>query len=228
MPSNQTRKRQGKGSKTNVDSSIVAAHHSAARGDVLFDRADLIRKKISWLFTQSPPKNFSSMIYWIQESYVNNVTLSSSVPTESNLSFQLGLLPGASKLASIFDQYAIYSVFVRAMLAPTSSASLSSNGRITTAIDYDNTTALGSEAAVMEYASSITSELVGGKDYERYIKPCVITTVTSGTAIERLWINCSNTSVPHFGYRSFFNANPTAAAAVDQIVTYVVAFRNTI
>jgi hypothetical protein len=127
---------------------------------VIVPQADFDRKVPSWLLNQTPPRDLRSQIYWIQGKRQTTVTISNSVPTESNFSFQFQDLVDLYLLTTYFDQYCIYSVTVN--ITPDfegAGSTLYTFGSVATAIDYDNTTNLGTFAAVESYNSCVVAEL---------------------------------------------------------------------
>jgi len=231
---------KGKGKKNgqSVDSMTVASHHSAARGDYLFDSADLSAKRISWALTQTPPKNFLTMPHWIQATWDTALTVSAGgAVVENAQGFTLGAFPNVSSIVSLFDQYCIYSVMSRAMLdLSTSTGGFQTYGKIASALDFDSSGSLGSLTAIERYGSCSISELVPGKSYERFVKPVVAgvtgssnSTTNSGIDLNRRWINQSSTNVPHFGIRYLTTGNQTGTApTVVLLYTAIIGLRNNI
>jgi len=233
-------KRRGPNKDSNAkgnpaDKAIVAAHHAAARGDYLFDAADLGRRPQSMLLTQHPPKKIQDQIHWVQTSTLNLATLPAGPGgslLEFNQAFQIGSIPFSSAWVSVYDQYCIYSVMVR-ITAESTGASSASLGRITTAIDYDSVQAVGSETSLLGFASAISSELTLGKSYERYIKPCVTlntgtgpSTTVSGSGVARLWLDSAFSSIPHYGFRAILAGNLGNTCTISMHITWTVGFRN--
>jgi len=225
------------GKKDSVDLAIVAAHHAAARGDYLFDVADIGRRPSSMLLTQKPPKKVQDVLTWIQTSYVTSLTLPATGSIlETNQIFSLNGIPLASAFAAVFDQYCIYSAMVRFTLENSFSTNpaVVSWGRITTAIDFDSGAAVGSEGALMGFSSAISSELIPGKSYERYVKPCITvltgqgsSTSVSGVSPSRQWCDSAYTTIPHYGIRCICQGNLQPNNGVLNIFTSVVmGFRN--
>jgi len=218
---------------------MVASHHGAARGDYLFDSADLGRKPLSMSLTQTPPRRVQDQIYWIEKTNNVNLTLSTSgAVSELALVFNLGSFTEGSAFAALFDQYCIYSAFSSARLeisnVPTSTET--SWGRIYSAIDFDSGGNVGSEAAIQEFSSCQYSELIFGKSYERYVRPCVPlvtgssnSTSNTGLAMTRAWINTAQPGVSHFGIRYLTVGNNTGTAQnVSIIYTCILGFRNSV
>jgi hypothetical protein len=230
MPKNKNKNKKSKSQNAGFsDRELVSLSNSASAADRLLPSSDFSRKMPAWLLTQHPPRNFLSQIHWLRETFFSSVSLSTSVPTENNFTFNLNQVPGASKIVALYDQYCIYAVSVRVTMDSSSSVTdLAGAGRINTAIDYDSITNLSTETAIQEYGSCVSSEFVAGKSYERFIKPCAQSTVASGAAPQRLWINNANTTVPHLGFRSFFNSNTVSGVTVDYFFSLIIGMRNNI
>jgi len=194
---------------------------------------DLQKKTPSWRLTQSPPRGFLTTIHWLQTnvSYVNVGTIATSGITENNYFFQLYSLNAVNSIVALFDQYCIYAVNVRVQAARESGDS-GNFGSIATAIDYDNVNNLGSFTALQDYSTCVTSQLEPAVSYERFIKPAVAPVVyqSSGTAysVDRMWINCSNTSVQHYGLRLMFSGNTASGLTYNVFISYVIGLRNNI
>jgi len=240
MPRSQRGKKTRGGGSTSSDSALVASHHGAARGDYLFDSADLGRRPQSMTVNQHPPRKIQDRITWMNTSYVTSLTLPAAGSLlETNQVFSLGLIPLSSSWQALFDQYCVYSAMVRFTLEQTSTLTTSlyqgvTFGRITTAIDFDSGTAVGSESALLGFSSAIASELIPGKSYERFVKPCVTiattqgsSTAVSGNSVSRTWMDSAFPSVPHYGIRCICQGSINPAAQTLNIQTTVVmGFRN--
>jgi len=237
MPKNNKQRSRKRGDAT--DALLVASHHGSARGDYLFDAADLNRRPQSMLLTQRPPKHIQDMIYWVQKA----INLTVAVNTAGSVA-ELGIAPTLSlfsesaSFVALYDQFCIYSMFSAAKLEIPNTPVVdgASYGRIYSAVDFDSSTATGSEAAILEFSTVQGSELVPGKSYERFCKPC-ISVVTGGSnsssatgvAMTRSWINTIFTTTPHFGIRYLTVGNNTGASAVVHITLAVIlGFRNSI
>jgi len=218
---------------------FVSSHHAAARGDVLFDAADLRMKRQSWNLTQSPPKNYLSTPYWIQTTWDTSLNLSAGgAVVENAQGFVLSAFPDASAIASLFDQYCIYSVHVRAILDLTASTVVvgARYGQIYSALDFDSSGAVSSVGAIERYSSLQVAELVPDKSYERFVKPaCMLVTGSSnstsstGVALGRFWLNSATQNVPHFGIRFLTAGNGSVTSPLVRFyITAIIGVRNTI
>jgi len=224
---------QNKTPSNAVDQMIVRSSYVVGVAENEFPAQDLLRPMPSWLLTQSPSKNFLNQITWVQAKKQIVTSISNSVPTESNLTFHLSDLPDILGLAGFFDQYCIYAVTVS--IHPSfegAGSTLYTFGTVVTAIDYDNAGTLGSIDAVESYGSAVTHELSPGQGIQRFIKPCVAPALYtssasfSGYGVQRLWVDSSVTSVPHYGFRSFFVSNTVSGLSCTFDLNYVIGFRN--
>jgi hypothetical protein len=239
MPSNNSRRR-GRTSKNRQNSSstdqlIAQSSTVVGRGFVEVPKQDFGRRPPSWMLNQTPPRSVRNQIYWIQGKNHFQTTISNSVPTEYNFGFTFADLADLVGLAAFFDQYCIYSVTVN--LTPDfegAGSTLYTFGTVATAIDYDNVNNVGTFAQVESYASCVIQELTSGQSLQRYIKPCVAPALYSSSAafsgygVNRMWVDSSVTSVPHYGFRSLFISNTVSGLSVSFDVNYIVGLRNNI
>jgi len=235
MPKNN---KQRSSKRNSSDRQFVASHHAAASGDVLFPPEDITRVPISNVIRQKPPKNLQSKITWIETSYFTSLTIPAAGGgiLETNQVFNLASIALVSSWQALFDQYCIYSALVRFTLGVTESTGnpVQSKGSIVTAIDFDSGTAVGSASALLGFNSAISSDLVPGKSYERFCKPCVTiaassgsSSATTGNLVGRSWVDSAFNAVPHFGIRCICSGNLSTNSEVLVInTTLVIGFRN--
>jgi hypothetical protein len=233
-------KKGGSKNSSSVDSSFVNSLHAASSADISFPRSDLQIRQPNWQLTQSPPRNFKTHIFWVEESYQSSFALSAAGSVvEQNQAFAINQFPGASSMANLFDQFCIYSVMVRVIpefTVSTVAAPGVTYGRIWTALDFDSNGPISSESAIEQYATVKVCEITPGKSYERFVKPtCSLVTGASngtsntGIAMTRMWLNSSNTGTPHFGVRILTAGNQSTTAPVMIVeVTAIFGLRNTI
>jgi len=239
MPGNNTRntrrKRRDGGSQSATDRHIAQSAQVVGRGEVIVPSADFGRKAPSWMLTQTPPRNLRNQIIWVQGKLQTSLSISNTVPTESNVFFKFSDLTDLVGLAGFFDQYCIYSVTVN--VTPDfegAGSTLYTFGSVATAIDYDNITNLGQFALLEAYNSCVVAELTPSQSLQRYLKPCVApalyttTPAFSGYGVQRMWIDSSVTSVPHYGFRSIYISNSVSGLSVTYDFNYVVGLRNNI
>lgn len=237
-----SRRKNTRGRKNQSDGAdrmLILSHHAAARGDVLTCPADYLLKVPSMMINQRPPKNLRNMLFWIEDSFPFTISVpASGIVNENNIAFALSQFAQSAAIQALFDQYCIYSCVVRIVMPNYASSTFSSGGflgRLHTAIDYDNVNAISTETAILQFGSVQSVELVIGKSYERFLKPCssVASSQSNGTPIvgapTRNWINSSSNSVPHHGLRILTVNNTTGASfIIDGFVTAIIGGRNTI
>lgn len=220
------------------DKDMVRSHRVVAAAQNNFVLEDLGRRPINSHITQTPPRVISNQIHWFSFTANAALSVSGSSDTERNDQFNLNGTQAASSIAALFDQYCIYSVTVSYVAAPTEFNTISTSpgtyytslGRLTTAIDYDSVGNLGSEGAVQQYASSNTTNLELGQAVQRFVKPCVdsslyVSSVSSGYAPSRLWLDAGTNNIPHYGVRAYFSGS-NAAFQCNIIYNFVVGARN--
>jgi hypothetical protein len=231
---NGTRKktsRSGNSSQQAVDRSIAASHQAGEQAGRVTVPADFSFRPASYALTESPPRNIRSKIFWLQMTLnkVSGGNVSTSIDTEVGQSFQVNDLSYASSFSSLFDQYCIYSVVCN---IATRNGNSNSIGRLTTAIDTDNVTSLGSEAAVQAFSSSQTVVLRPEMTVQRYIKPSISSFAYQGSgtgyAPARAWCDLANTSIAHYGIRLYFTGNSASGFVYDMTCTYTIGLRYSI
>jgi hypothetical protein len=231
----QKARRAGQSSAKSTDRALAQSAQVVGRAFVEVPGQDFTRQAPSWLLVQHPPKQIRNQMIWVQGKTQTQQTISNSAPTEKNFSFQFSDLASLVGLASFFDQYCIYSV--TANVTPDfegAGSTLYTFGTCATAIDYDNVTNIGSLANIEAYASAVIFEMSSGQSLTRYLKPCVAPALYtsgasfSGYGVQRLWIDSSVTTVPHYGFRSFFVSNTVSGLTVTYDFNYIVGLRNNI
>jgi hypothetical protein len=239
MPGNR-KNRKGRANNAQghlqTDKRIAQSAQVVGRGEVIVPSQDFARRMPSWLLVQSPPRELRNQIYWIQGKRQQTLTISNSVPTENNVSFQFQDLTDLYQLTTYFDQYCLYSITVN--ITPDfegAGSTLYTFGSVATAIDYDNTNSLGGGFAALEsFNSCVVCELTPSQSLQRYLKPCIAPALyTSGAAfsgygVQRLWVDSSTPNVPHYGFRSIFIANTVSGLSCTMDYNYVVGLRNNI
>jgi hypothetical protein len=240
MPQNRAnKKKNGKSSRLPggrveaVDRAIAQSATVVGRGMVQTPRQDFGRNPPSWLLTQHPPPQIRNQLVWVQGKFQETFGISNSVPTEHNRAFTVGDITNLVGLTNYFDQYCIYSVTVN--VTPDfegAGSTLYTFGSVITAIDYDNVSNVGSINGIEAYASAVTTELLTGQSVQRYLKPCIApalftsSAAFSGYGVQRLWVDSSSNSIPHYGFRSYFVSNTVAGLSMTLDYNYVIGLRN--
>lgn len=235
MPSTGRRRknprRSGRGGGSVVDKMLVASSRSTGKESTNFPAADLQRSAPSFMLTQSPPKNIRGQIHWVQGIFIRVNGLSASANTEINFSFTLNDVASLAGIQSYYDQYCIYSVVMTIQCNDVGVSASTETGRGYTAIDYDNTTNLGSENAIGAYGTCVAF-IPGRSVQQRLIKPCVAPTVYNtgaaftGFGVGRCWLDCASPNIPHYGFRSYYAGNAVSGLNIDYIGTYTIGLRN--
>lgn len=177
--------------------------------------------------TQSPPKSLARSVHWFecQVTRSSAVSISTSVYTEINIAFSLNDTPIAGNITSLFDQYCLYAVVVN--VCHSQVASPNYLGRFTSAIDYDSTSAVGTETGVQQYSSALTTEVTQGLSVQRFIKPCVLPTLyVANYGPQRMWVDSASAGTGHYGFRMFWTGNTSGSLLVDVLCTYIIGARN--
>jgi hypothetical protein len=175
------------------------------------------------------PRSIRDQVVWtVQKINGTSFSTSTSAITEQNTFVTLGTLLQVANWTALFDQYCIvaFSVSMEVNLPPGGTAAF---GQVYTAIDFDNVAALGTISTIESYATCKVQNLRVASVIKRSCRPCVASSVGPSTlgGVEKLWIDCAYTAVPHYGLRSIFSITG-AALTVVPVIEMVVAFRSNI
>jgi len=139
------------------------------------------------------------------------ITTSTSVVTESNYVFALNNFPNYTNYTNEYDQYVIWSVeaSIEWSVPPGGTAA---TGQVHSAIDFDNTAALGTIQLLEDYATHKVQNLKPGSVTRRMCKPCVSTSTGSASlgGVARQWIDSAYPAVSHYGLRFIISATGQA------------------
>lgn len=226
------RNQKRKGNSDQTLSILSASHPGAGRGDLVTVSSDLRSSVRNWNLTQNPPKNFLTMIHWVQSTIKTAFnTNNTGAVVELNQNFSLATnINNYTSYAAVFDQYCIHSASVRVMSSLAGASASLIFGRLITAIDYDNTTPLTSEAVLLQYGTANSTEIIPGKSYQRVVKPACAPAVFSagafsGYGVSRAWLNSTTAAVPHYGVRLMVVGSANTST-LDVEVTVIAGFRN--
>lgn len=163
-----------------------------------------------------------------------NATTGVTTPINNGLSFNLTQLPNYTELTSLYDQYMIKGIRVNIQplltegIASVLSGSTNVWGypKLSTVIDYDDSTIPASEDVYMQYA---TLRQTGAfKEHKRYFKPkCRLAgldagaTITANTVRGANWIDTGVPTVPHYGLKVF---QPGPIASGTPLVSSSIAY----
>jgi len=180
---------------------------------------------------RSIPRNIASLICWDTVKIDSAISASGNQNVEQNFTFTVTLHPQYSSWLSLFDQYCIVQATVE-FDSLTPPGQTYSSPQLYTALDFDNSTALGSVASLEDYSSCETVVMAPEKRHMRSVRPSVkgVVSTTGGSngagVIGPSWVDSGVNNVVFFGIRSI--AAFTNAGAIRTTQTIVFAFRNQI
>jgi hypothetical protein len=177
--------------------------------------------KVPYSSTNNKPFKVVQTIY--QDSLV---TTSTSTPTTMNIIITAASLDQASTFASLFDQYRINKLEI--WISPKYSAqNVNTSSAYLSVIDYDDSTALSSFNAGLDYQNCVTSGIQQSQ-YRCFTPHIAVAGYTGSfggfTNMTAPWIDWSSTSVVHYGLKCIFNQSSSTGIPID--VTYRVHFEN--
>jgi len=212
---------------------IMAKAKKAAR-KTQSQRDGLVENKdgSTWSLTSSPQPSAAMSVhantrpYNLVQTYDLGtiLTTSTSAATFGSSYFTAGGVDQISSLTAVFDQYRIAEIEV--WIRPTSfSASSAINSRFASVIDYDDAANLSSYQSALDYTNCVDTFLSDGH-YRRF-KPHIAVAAHSGSFtsyqnVEAPWIDCSSTSVQHYGIKL---AAQTAAGSATIVITARLHFQ---
>lgn len=155
--------------------------------------------------------------------------------------FKLSDCPNVSEFTALFDMYRITGVKIT-FYPTTQSVSISGGGtavnivtpRFITAIDEDDSTAPSTQEELLQYQTCRITTV--NKKHTIYFKPKVASEIyasavsTAYGSPKTMWLNLSNTNVPHFGLKwcmeSAGSTAPAGAFSYKVNVKYYLQFRS--
>lgn len=161
-----------------------------------------------------------------------------------SIKFTLSDLPQATTYTSLFDAYRINKVVVKFIPVlsnynqPGNTAgNLAAEPQwLSTVIDYDDSTVLTTEGALLEYETMKQTQ--PSRKHVRTLVPAVAMSAykTSGTTIgfaqkRKMWLDSAYTDIEHYGVKGLINGPATMAAQVQcawkVYITAYVSFKQT-
>jgi len=158
--------------------------------------------------------------------------MTSGSPLLSTFQFTLNGAGGnVPAFTQIYDQYKISKVVIKFIPKFNMMASdVGSSVNFVSVIDYDDSNPLPNTGAAWQYQSCKMTR--GTAIHTRILKPSAnaLFDASSGALAPRKspWLDCNNTSVPHYGIKLACNDLPAGANALDfdlQVI-YYIAFKN--
>lgn len=173
------------------------------------------------------PRNVASMIMWDTVKLNASNTFSSSAVIEQNYAFSMSQHPQSSSWLALFDQYSIPQVTIE-WDSTTPPGQTSASPMLYTAIDFDNTAAIGTIQRIEDFSSSQATPMNPQFRLMRSVRPTVREAVqnSSGTAasgVGPMWIDSGDATVPFFGIRSILG---TGLGSFNTTITIWYCFRN--
>jgi len=200
-----------------------------AGGSAPVAKADLrVRPPSTLNVPKSVPRNIPSQVVWDTVKIDGTITSLTSGPAEMNFSFSLSNHPQSSSWAALFDQWTIpqVSVSYQSLLPPGSTLVPL---KLYTALDFDNANAITTVTAIEDYSTCSCNVMEPQTRFVRSIRPCTKpTTSSSGSAVQRMWIDSGTPGNLFYGLRSMVSQSATAAQTISTTLTIWYAFRNQI
>lgn len=172
---------------------------------------------------------FEDQIFWVTDTAEVSTNYTSGGSVFNAQTFQISDYFTLSSFAALFDQYCIYAVDCNFTFEIANSGV--TPGTFGTAIDFDSASVPTNYGTLENYQSYQATPITQGGTIKRLVKPCVTPFVfQSGTlvtsfAVARQWIDCADTSVPHYGIK--YGAHGNTSAFTGRLYTRViVGFRN--
>jgi hypothetical protein len=178
------------------------------------------------------PRNVAALVAWDTVKFDTGITLSTSAVVETNYSFNLTMHPQYTSWTTLFDQWSIpqVSITFQSQMSPGSTTGPTT---FHTALDFDNTTAINTVAAIEDYATCNSVVMQPQSRFTRSVRPTTKAYSTSGGSgtvaliTGPQWVDCAVPGVPFYGIRSI-----AQAAGSDYVImtttTIWFCFRNQI
>lgn len=160
---------------------------------------------------------------------VTNISVSNTNPIAGAFSFTMNQFPTYNNFTSTFDAYRIMSVKVIFNPVTTIGSSTASNvPPITTAIDYDDSTAPTSTNITDRDTAMVVP---GGRYFERVLNPKAATALYGGAftsfgQVNHPWIDSSYPGVIHYGIKYYIAASGVNQPIYNVQIRAFVQFRN--
>lgn len=171
------------------------------------------------------PQSLDNKVYDFIQTLVPSVIASSNIAnTFTSFNFQLSQLDQAASFQALFDQYRIRMIEVNFIPAQTEQPTpVINQGNFYTVVDYDDSNALTSVAAAVDYTNVQFG--TGTQQQRRVFQPHVAVAAYSGafTSFENQaspWIDMQSPNVQHYGVKTVWtptNSNGDAITVLSRI-----------
>jgi len=176
------------------------------------------------------PSNVQGMIVWDIVKFTTTITTAVGGITETNFNVGLSSHPQSASWIALFDQWTIpqFSVSFESQMPPGLTAA---PAVMYTALDFDNSTSLGSVTAIQDYSTCGSRPMTPQTSFVRSVRPCCKSALAGSSIVnaglERLWVDSAQSGIGFFGIRSIATATATPYN-ISAVVTVWYAFRNQI
>lgn len=201
------------------------------RGTVLPRRAVMARGRMV-------KKGIRQPVHYFKRTDYNSgfITATSTGDTFGTQVFSLASVPDVGDFTSLYDQYAIK--MVKWTLIPRGNSMDVQTGLATgqsmgvfSSIDYDDNTSPTSIDELCQYQNMKMTKST--QMHKRLLKPRVRNAVigsagviANGYTTRTTWVDCNNTTVPHFGLKFALQQLPNGTQIYDLKIDYYLAFKN--
>jgi hypothetical protein len=176
----------------------------------------------------SVPSQIANRLAWDIVKIKTNLSLSAGA-SEVNYNFSLSQHPQVGSWSALYDQWCIPQASITWYSSQPMGSTLTCPD-LHTAIDFDNSSPLGSVQLIDNYDNARVDVLVPQRKFTRSVKPCVKLTANSGgNTLARQWCDSGSPAILWYGIRSILNV--TAAIPNGQFfseITVWYVFRNRI
>lgn len=163
-----------------------------------------------------------------------NATTGITTPINVPLSFNLNQIPAASELTSLYDQYKITGIRVNIQPLLTEGIASAVSGstliygfpKLSTVIDYDDSTTPANEDVLLQYGS--LKQTGAFKEHKRFFKPKIrVGGLNAGAVVDPVvsqnaqWLDVGYPNVPHYGLKMF---HPGPIASGTPLVSSSIAY----
>lgn len=167
---------------------------------------------------------------FIQSVAAITITSSNVANVFNAFSFSLSQLDQVSSLIAVFDQYRIRMVEVEFLPGVNDNNTTATNtGLFTTVIDYDDSSSLTSFNQALDYSNALTG--TGYEAQRRVFQPHAALAAYSGTFtsygnVQSPWIDCSSTTVAHYGVKTAWTPTSVTGQIMTMLPKFWIEFRN--
>jgi hypothetical protein len=175
------------------------------------------------------PKIRRERPYTLVGSYAGTLTTSTTLETDTQLTFAMSTLGNSSSWVTVFDQFRIIGVRVRFFPCTISGGGTPSQFVVYSAIDYDDSAGTAASSLIQYDTLKVGNSLAY---WERSLVPKVALALYSGSTFtnygsagSRQWIDCTSSNTPYYGLKIAIPAT-AGTSYIQYVVEMTVQFRN--